>query len=173
MRTKMLSVKKLISLMLCVVMCISLIPAQNYIDSVVAADEGTDTIDWTHPSILYVGDMKIATEGYWLNDGNGSLTTEGADETNYNVYYDGTGTLYLKGLNVTTTYSKTGIYVYSSSNFQINVTGENTVDISSLSDTYKYGLYSPKGDLYITGTGSLTCIASDDELVSTSRNQFP
>lgn len=168
MRTKMLSVKKLISLMLCVVMCISLIPAQNYIDSVVAADEGTDTIDWTHPSILYVGDMKIATEGYWLNDGNGSLTTEGADETNYNVYYDGTGTLYLKGLNVTTTYSKTGIYVYSSSNFQINVTGENTVDISSLSDTYKYGLYSPKGDLYITGTGSLTCIASDDELVSTS-----
>ena len=66
----------------------------------------------TKPSTMYIGDVRITAEGYWLNDGNGSLTTTGADAENYNVYYDGSGTIYLNNLKTTTNHSGYGIYIF-------------------------------------------------------------
>ena len=47
------------------------------------------------PGTLYVGQTKITGSGYWKTNSDGTLTTEGANNDNYNVYYDGNGTLTL------------------------------------------------------------------------------
>lgn len=46
------------------------------------------------PSVI-VADVELTSEGYWLNDGEGGITAEGADKNNYNVQYED-GTLTLK-----------------------------------------------------------------------------
>lgn len=169
MKTK---IRKILGLVLSLVMCISVIPAQNYADQVMAAEELTSNIEWKHPSNLYVGDTKISVAGYWLNDGNGSLTMEGANAENYNVHYDGKGTVYLNDLYVATADGSYGIYISRSTHFQIVVSGKNTVDISAVDANYKNGLYADSScNLYITGSGSLNCVASNDELGASSAHR--
>lgn len=156
MRTKMLSVKKLISLVLCIVMCISLIPAQNYIDSVVAADETAENV----PTKFYIGSTQITSAGYWKNDGAGALTTEGANETDYNVYYDGANGVVIKDLSISTCYSETdyhyGVYA-ANGQLNIEVIGENTIDMTEAYTTTKRYCRGISADwLELSGGGKLT-----------------
>ena len=53
-----------------------------------------------NPTELTVGNIKVdvAQEGYWMTDENGVLTS--SDESNYNVYYDANGTLYLNNATI-------------------------------------------------------------------------
>lgn len=76
--------KRLGSIALCMAMLLSLLPA-----TALAAP----------PTGLWVAGTQITGEGYWLND-NGGITATGASESNYNVKYDGSGTLTLKGASI-------------------------------------------------------------------------
>lgn len=221
-------VKKIVSLILSLAMCISLLPAQNYVDEVMASEnvakatiifdagertftddtsvkevtledgyiaesqiptlntyagyffnywqmadgtevdftqEFSDTITitpkFTQPSVL-IANTDISEGGYWLNDGEGGITKDGASEENYNLYYDGAGNMTLNGLSVTqgTNYLRaqytSGVYgLYSTVGLTITVTGENTIDISEeVVYVTTYGIYSA-GALTISGNGSL------------------
>ena len=97
------------------------------------------------PGTLYVGQTQITGSGYWKTNSDGTLTTEGANNDNYNVYYDGNGTLTLNGATIqggTNTVSApygSGIYALCSSNGQsvaltIELIGTNTI-------TGSYGIY--------------------------------
>lgn len=110
----------LFSLML----CLGLMPA-----TALAAGEDA-------PADLYVGETPITGSGYWATDANGKLAA--GDASNYNVYYDGNGTLELnnatiQGRGITNEGDPIdyGIYAASASGqsvaFTINLIGSNTV----------------------------------------------
>ena len=50
------------------------------------------------PATLYVGETQITGSGYWTTDANGKLAAGTA--SNYNVYYDGNGTLTLNNATI-------------------------------------------------------------------------
>ena len=50
------------------------------------------------PTTLYVGETDIATGGYWKTTTEGKL--EPGSESDYNVYYDGNGTLTLNNATI-------------------------------------------------------------------------
>ena len=50
------------------------------------------------PATLWVGETQITTSGYWTTDDSGKLTA--GNETNYNVHYDGNGTLTLNNATI-------------------------------------------------------------------------
>ena len=88
------------------------------------------------PATLWVGGTQITTSGYWTTDANGKLTTGNA--TNYNVHYDGNGTLTLNNATIqgrgnpsNTEPQDYGIYAAAaggeSVSLTINLTGKNTV----------------------------------------------
>ena len=84
--------KRIVSLLSVLALCLGLLP-------VTAMAVGTST----PPTTLFVGGTSVidstssTTPTYWLNDGTGGITSEGADANNYNVYCDGNGTLTLQG----------------------------------------------------------------------------
>ena len=96
------------------------------------------------PGTLWVGQTQITADGYWKTNPDGTLTTEGANKDNYNVYYDGNGTLTLNGATIqggTSTGSVpygAGIYAQCSNGQSVTLTikliGENTI-------TGYYGIY--------------------------------
>ena len=53
-----------------------------------------------NPTSLIVGNVVVDTTqgGYWTTDDSGVLTA--SDESNYNVYYDANGTLYLNNATI-------------------------------------------------------------------------
>lgn len=117
------------------------------------------------PSTLYVGDTNVVGGGYWLNDGSGSLTAEGAGEDDYNVRYDAdSGILYLKGANITsysTEKGRPGIYANGGS-LTIHVEEDSTVDLSEHTfDYYSRGIYCYSGSLTIEGTAKLTVVGGN------------
>ena len=96
------------------------------------------------PGTLYVGQTKITGSGYWKTNSDGTLTTEGANNDNYNVYYDGNGTLTLNSATIKGDNSAigvpfgAGIYAQCSKENPVSLTieliGENTI-------TGYYGIY--------------------------------
>ncbi len=96
------------------------------------------------PGTLWVGQTQITANGYWKTNGDGTLTAEGASNSNYNVYYDGNGTLTLNSATIqggTSTGSVpygAGIYAQCNSGESVSLTieliGENTI-------TGYYGIY--------------------------------
>ena len=78
--------KKVLSLCMALVLCLTLLPA-----TALAAGEDA-------PNTLYVGQTQITEGGYWTTAANGTLTSGNAD--NYNVHYDGNGTLTLKNATI-------------------------------------------------------------------------
>ena len=72
-----------LSLLCILALCLGLLP-------VTALAAGEDA-----PGTLWVGRTQITADGYWKTNPDGTLTTEGANKDNYNVYYDGNGTLTL------------------------------------------------------------------------------
>ena len=87
---------------------------------------------------LYVGETQITASGYWKTNDDGTLTTEGAGNDNYNVHYDGNGTLTLNNANIQGGNDSQnpqpkdyGIYAASTSGQSVDLTikliGSNTV----------------------------------------------
>ena len=108
-----------------------------------------------NPTTLTVGDTDVLNGGYWTTNADGTLTEASAD--NYNVYYDGNGTLTLKGatINGTDITGHVGAGIYAEGDLTIVLEGSSTVT----------GVQDPNGDsqsirvsgnLTIQGGGSLT-----------------
>lgn len=79
-----------------------------------------------NPTTLTVGDTDVLNGGYWTTNADGTLTEASAD--NYNVYYDGYGTLTLKGATINGTSSSTvGAGIYAEGDLTIVLEGSSTV----------------------------------------------
>ena len=122
--------KRFLSLLCILALCLSLLPT-----TALAAGEGA-------PGTLYVGQTKITGSGYWKTTTEGNLIT--GSENDYNVYYDGSGTLTLNGATIQGGTSTgpapfgSGIYALCSSKQPVALTieliGTNTI-------TGNYGIY--------------------------------
>ena len=110
-----------------------------------------------NPTTLTVGGTNVQSGGYWTTDESGTLTSDGASADNYNVYYDGNGTLTLKDATIkgTNTIGHVGTGIYAEGDLTIVLEGSSTVT----------GVQDPNGDsqsirvsenLTIQGGGSLT-----------------
>ena len=108
-------------------------------------------------STLTVGGTSVLGGGYWTTNETGTLTAEGASADNYNVYYDGDGTLTLNNatINGTATTGHVGAGIYAEGDLTIVLEGSSTVK----------GVQDPNGEtqsirvegnLTIQGGGSLT-----------------
>lgn len=80
-----------------------------------------------NPTTLTVGGTNALNGGYWLTNADGTLTEASAD--NYNVYYDGNGTLTLKGatINGTNIIGHVGAGIYAEGDLTIVLEGTSTV----------------------------------------------
>lgn len=111
-----------------------------------------------NPTTLTVGGTDVLNGGYWTTDAeSGTLTPDGASADNYNVHYDGNGTLTLKDatINGTNTIYHVGAGIFASGDLTIVLEGSSTVK----------GVQDPNGEtqsirvegnLTIQGGGSLT-----------------
>lgn len=110
--------------LLAVALCLGLLPAT----ALAAGDDA--------PATLYVGETQITGSGYWTTDTNGKLTA--GDASNYNVHYDGNGTLTLnnatikgRGDSSNSEPQDYGIYAATAGNQSVSLTikliGSNTV----------------------------------------------
>lgn len=110
-----------------------------------------------NPTTLTVGGTNVLNGGYWTTDESGTLTADGASADNYNVHYDGNGTLTLKDatINGTNTIGHVGAGIYAEGDLTIVLEGSSTVK----------GVQDPNGEsqsirvsenLTIQGGGSLT-----------------
>lgn len=147
--------------LLAVALCLGLLP-------VTALAAGDDA-----PATLYVGETQITGSGYWTTDANGKLAA--GDESNYNVHYDGNGTLTLNNANIQGGNDSQnpqpkdyGIYAAPTGNqsvsLTINLIGSNTVGgHCGICVEAKTGDYAtlviqsngndPKGSLEASGSG--------------------
>ena len=150
--------KRLTAALLCLILAFTLFPVTAFVDG----------------NTVYVGGVALtSTDGatvYATTDASGNVTTDGADETNYNIKWDGS-TLTLNDTTITGVYSENtqhntvGIYASSSSgdvSLKIELQGENTI-ASNGNGIY---VYSPDGggtaSLTITGSGSLNASGSSN-----------
>ena len=111
-----------------------------------------------NPTTLTVGGTNALNGGYWLTNADGTLTPDGASESDYNVKYDkDSNTLTLKDatINGTKTIGHVGTGIYAEGDLTIVLEGSSTVT----------GVQDPNGDsqsirvsgnLTIQGGGSLT-----------------
>ena len=108
-----------------------------------------------NPTTLTVGGTDVQSGGYWTTNADGTLTEASAD--NYNVYYDGSGTLTLKGatINGTDIIGHVGAGMYAEGDLTIVLEGSSTVtgvqDPNGESQSIRVS-----GNLTIRGGGSLT-----------------
>lgn len=122
--------KRILSLLIVLSLCLGLLP-------VTALAAGEDA-----PGTLWVGRTQITARGYWKTTTEGNFET--GSENDYNVYYDGNGTLTLNGATIqggTSTGSVpygAGIYAQCSNGQSVTLTikliGENTI-------TGNYGIF--------------------------------
>lgn len=108
-----------------------------------------------NPTTLTVGGTNALNGGYWTtNAESGTLTEASAD--NYNVYYDGSGTLTLKGATINGTSSSTvGAGIYAEGDLTIVLEGSSTVKgvVNPYGESQSIRV---SGNLTIQGGGSLT-----------------
>ena len=107
-----------------------------------------------NPTTLTVGDTDVLNGGYWTTNADGTLTEASAD--NYNVYYDGSGTLTLKDANITGDSSTNfGAGIHAGGDLTIVLEGSSTVTGVVCNDESR-GINTLDGNLTIQGGGSLT-----------------
>lgn len=102
-----------------------------------------------NPTTLTVGGTNVLGGGYWTTDESGTLTPDGASADNYNVYYDGNGTLTLKDatINGTNIIGHVGAGIYAEGDLTIVLEGSSTVT----------GVQDPNGESQsIRVSGNLT-----------------
>lgn len=107
-----------------------------------------------NPTTLTVGSTNVLNGGYWTTNADGTLTEASAD--NYNVYYDGNGTLTLKGATINGTSSSTvGAGIYAEGDLTIVLEGSSTVKgvVNPYGESQSIRV---SGNLTIRGGGSLT-----------------
>ncbi len=111
-----------------------------------------------NPTTLTVGGTNVLSGGYWTTDAeSGTLTPDGASADNYNVHYDGNGTLTLKDatINGTDITGHVGAGIYAEGDLTIVLEGSSTVtgvqDPNGESQSIRVS-----GNLTIQGGGSLT-----------------
>lgn len=120
-----------------------------------------------NPTTLTVGGTNALNGGYWTTDESGTLTEASAD--NYNVYYDGNGTLTLKGatINGTNIIGHVGAGIYAEGDLTIVLEGTSTVtgvqDPNDESQSIRVS-----GNLTIQGGGSLTAQGAETSSGSSS-----
>ena len=118
-----------------------------------------------NPTSLTIGNVTVDTTqtGYWTTDSSGVLTP--SDESNYNVYYDANGTLYLNNATisgVSATNYGAGIW-FKGGDLVISLEGNNKINASS-NNGYSAGIFNSydfKCGLTLTGGGSLDISSSD------------
>lgn len=118
-----------------------------------------------NPTSLIVGNVDVDTTqaGYWITDDSGVLTA--SDESNYNVYYDANGTLYLNNATisgVSTTNYGAGI-LFTGGDLVIHLEGNNKINASS-NNGYSAGIFNSYNFQYgltLIGGGSLDISSSD------------
>ena len=118
-----------------------------------------------NPTSLIIGNVSVDTTqaGYWTTDEFGALTE--SDESDYNVYYDANGTLYLKNATisgVSTTNYGAGI-LFTGGDLVIDLEGDNKINASS-NGNFSAGIFNSYNFQYgltLTGGGSLDISSSD------------
>ena len=114
-----------------------------------------------NPTTLTVGGTNALNGGYWLTNADGTLTPDGASADNYNVYYDGSGTLTLKDANITGDSSANfGAGIYAEGDLTIVLEGSSTVT-GVVCNNESRGITTLDGNLTIQGGGSLTARGAD------------
>lgn len=114
-----------------------------------------------NPTTLTVGGTNALNGGYWLTNADGTLTPDGASADNYNVYYDGSGTLTLKDANITGDSSANfGAGIYAEGDLTIVLEGSSTVT-GVVCNNDSRGITTLDGNLTIQGGGSLTARGAD------------
>ena len=140
--------RRLLSILTCLALCLTLLPT-----AALAADEG---------QTIYVGDVELTTTAetptVYARTEDGAVTTDGANESSYNIKWDGE-TLTLNGATITQgSHENAAIYFCDNSNLVL--TGTNTVTGPAVTDGNSYGIYAAgSGEditLTISGNGSLT-----------------
>ena len=112
-----------------------------------------------NPTTLTVGGTNVLNGGYWTTNADGTLTEASAD--NYNVYYDGNGTLTLKDANITGDSSTNfGAGIHAGGDLTIVLEGSSTVTGVVCNDESR-GINTLDGNLTIQGGGSLTARGAD------------
>ena len=114
-----------------------------------------------NPTTLTVGGTNALNGGYWLTNADGTLTPDGASADNYNVYYDGSGTLTLKDANITGDSSANfGAGIYAEGDLTIVLEGSSTVT-GVVCNNDSRGITTLDGNLTIQGGGSLIARGAD------------
>ena len=115
-----------------------------------------------NPTTLTVGGTNALNGGYWLTNADGTLTPDGASADNYNVYYDGSGTLTLKDatINGTNIIGHVGAGIYAEGDLTIVLEGSSTVT-GVVCNNDSRGITTLDGNLTIQGGGSLTARGAD------------
>ena len=75
--------------------------------------QGVSAADYVAPNELWVGGKSVVDGGYWTTNEDGSLIA--SNSSDYNVYYDGDGNLWLNNANIVgqgSGHAATGIYAY-------------------------------------------------------------
>ena len=122
-----------------------------------------------NPTTLTVGGTNALNGGYWTTDESGTLTPDGASADNYNVYYDGNGTLTLKDatINGTDITGHVGAGIYAEGDLTIVLEGSSTV--TGVVDPYgESQSIRVSGNLTIQGGGSLTAQGAETSSDSNS-----
>ena len=142
--------KRFAAILLSLCMVLTFIPSAAF-----AADGDT----------IYVGAVELKgtaeNPAYALTTEDGAVKTDGADESNYNVKWDGS-TLTLNDANVTKGASEINnlgswAAICCKTDFEIELKGSSTVigpDLENGSGDESFGIYS-KGDVTIVGSGTL------------------
>ena len=136
--------RRILSILCVLALCLGLLPP------VTASAAG--------PSTLTVGGTDVLSGGYWKTAESGTLTPDGASESDYNVKYDkDSNTLTLKDatINGTDTIYHVGAGIFASGDLTIVLEGSSTVkgvqDPNGESQSIRV-----EGNLTIQGGGSLT-----------------
>ena len=191
--------KRWLTALLSVVMVLALIPMETFAAErppAPASAENSNGITYTCHRVeeneVYVAGTKVGITGnieYYLNDGNGGITSENASSDNYNVSYDpASGTITLNGASLSKTSYTDHLVLYEDEeqeyprdvsgdavimarrNITIKVIGENVVENKRKAPNTTYtGLHRHGIDVFanltITGDGTesskLTVCSSD------------
>ena len=120
--------------------------------------------DYVSPNELWVGGTNVVSGGYWITNDDGGL--EASDSSNYNVYYDGNGNLWLHNAKIAgqgSGHAATGIYAYydkwedTDIALTIHLEGENSVSNGFPVYVTPWG---GNASLTISGPGSLTATST-------------
>ena len=149
--------KRLMAILLCLCMALTLLPT-----AALAADEG---------QTIYVGDAVLTTTAenptVYARTEDGAVTTDGANESSYNIKWDG-ATLTLNNAVITQgSYKGAAIYYHDRyTAIHLVLMGESTVTGPNSSEG-SCGI-DVSGDLTIDGSGTLTVTGGDVTVTDTT-----